>query len=301
MLSTLSTLRYRQRPSALCLVRSLSTKNTHLRATARLPALTTPCSMPRSSTKSLLLMSKRPQVHGTISLLAAIPQQRQISFWNIPLSLMTASPIKRRLTLAALGGAGLAVAIVLGPFLLVGIGGIAAVIGFRLWRMKRDIQSQLQRAGQPLQDWPDFLNAFMQQQGMGGGGVFGKDQRQVETEAIRRLEMWAQSSRGRNQLIEYGIHPERITQNVSMRGSSYASTSSNVTGTTTEIKIELDLRNSPGTLLIASAQLDKEGNNLTIKDMKLVTATGHVLSVPLSISQQGPDGGRVIEGEFYDV
>lgn len=214
---------------------------------------------------------------------------------------MTASPIKRRLTLAALGGVGLAFAIVLGPFLLVGIGGITAVIGYRLWRIRRDLQNQLQNAGQPLQDWPNFLNAFMQQQGMGGGGVFGKDQRQVETEAVRRLELWAQSSRGRNQLIEYGIHPERIAQNVSMRGSSYASTSSNVTGTTTEIKIELDLRNSPGTILIASAQLDKEGNNLTINDMKLVTATGHVLPVPSSINQQGPDGGRVIEGEFYDV
>lgn len=245
-------------------------------------------------------MSKRPQIHDKISVLSAIQQQRQFSLWNIPLSLMTASPLKRRLTLVALGGAGLAFAVVLGPFLLVGIGGIAAVIGFRLWRMKRDLQNQLRNTGQPLQDWPDFLNAFMQQQGM-GGGVFGKDQRQVETEAIRRLELWAQSSRGRNQLIEYGIHPERIAQNVSMRGSSYASTSSNVTGTTTEIKIELDLRNAPGTILIASAQLDKESNNLTISDMKLVTATGHVLAVPLSIHQQNPDGRRVIEGEFYDV
>ncbi|KAK4515134.1 uncharacterized protein ATC70_002744 [Mucor velutinosus] len=299
MLSALSTLRYRNPQSAFCLVRSLSTRATHLKATARIPVLTTPCSITRSS-RSLLMMSKRPQVHDITSVLSATQQQRQISFWNIPLSLMTASPIKRRLTLAALGGAGLAFTIILGPFLLVGIGGIAAVIGFRLWRVKRGLQNQLQNAGQPLQDWPDFLNAFMQQQGM-GGDVFGKDQRQVETEAVRRLELWAQSSRGRNQLIENGIHPERITQNVSMRGSSYASTSSNVTGTTTEIKIELDLRNSPGTLLIASAQLDKEGNNLTINDIKLVTATGHVLSVPSSINQQGSNGGRVIEGEFYDV
>ncbi|GAN10755.1 hypothetical protein MAM1_0397c10302 [Mucor ambiguus] len=301
MLPTVSLLRYRYPQSAFCLVRSLSTRAAHMRATARLPALTTPCSIARSS-RSLLMVSKRPQAHDKTSVLSAIQQQRQFSFWNIPLSLMTASPIKRRFALAALGGAGLAFAIVLGPFLLVGIGGIAAVIGFRLWRMKRDIQRQLQNAGQPLQDWPDFLNAFMQQQQGMGGGVFGKDQRQVETEAMRRLESWAKSSRGRNQLIECGIHPERITQNVSMRGSSYASTSSNITGTTTEIKIELDLRNSPGTILIASAQLDKEGNNLTINDMKLVTATGNVLSVPLSINQQGgPNGGRVIEGEFYDV
>ncbi|EPB88908.1 hypothetical protein HMPREF1544_04298 [Mucor circinelloides 1006PhL] len=300
MLSTLSLLKQRNPQTAFGLVRSLSTKATHFRKTARLPALTTCTTRSSNSNRSLLMMSKRPQVHDTISVLSAIQQQRQFSLWNIPLSLMTASPLKRRLTLVALGGAGLAFAVVLGPFLLVGIGGIAAVIGFRLWRMKRDLQNQLRNTGQPLQDWPDFLNAFMQQQGM-GGGVFGKDQRQVETETIRRLELWAQSSRGRNQLIEYGIHPERIAQNVSMRGSSYASTSSNVTGTTTEIKIELDLRNAPGTILIASAQLDKESNNLTISDMKLVTATGHVLAVPLSIHQQNPDGRRVIEGEFYDV
>lgn len=290
MLSTLKLLKTKNHQTAFYLIRSLTTKNIPLRSLHSQPLA--PC---RTLSRPLML-SRRPQVAIVIN--ANIAQQRQFSLWNIPLSLMAASPLKRRLTLAALGSAGLAVAVVLGPFLLVGVGGIAAVIGFRIWRIKKSIESQLQSTGQPLQDWPDFLNAFKQQQGT---GVFGNDQRQVETEAVRRLELWAQSSRGRTQLIEYGIHPERITQNVSMRGSSYSSSSSNVTGTTTEIKIELDLRNSPGVILIASAQLDKENNNLIITDMKLVTGTGHVISVPLSVSQQSPDGGRVIEGEFYDV
>lgn len=290
MLSTLKLLKTKNHQTAFYLIRSLTTKNipsrlSHSQSLAPCRTLNRP-----------LMLSRRPQVAIVIN--ANTVQQRQFSLWNIPLSLMAASPLKRRLTLAALGSAGLAVAVVLGPFLLVGVGGIAAVIGFRIWRIKKGIESQLQRTGQPLQDWPDFLNAFIQQQGT---GVFGNDQRQVETEAVRRLELWAQSSRGRSQLIEYGIHPERITQNVSMRGSSYSSSSSNVTGTTTEIKIELDLRNSPGVVLIASAQLDKENNNLIITDMKLVTGTGHVISVPLSVSQQNPGGGRVIEGEFHDV
>ncbi|CEP10515.1 hypothetical protein [Parasitella parasitica] len=242
------------------------------------------------------MFSKRPQKEFLMN--PHITQRYRFSLWNIPLSLMTASPLKRRVTLAALGGAGLAVAVVLGPFLLVGIGGIAMAFGFRLWRIKRDLQSQFQRTGQPLQDWPDFLNAFMQQQ---NAGVFGNDQRQVEAEALRRFQLWAQSGRGRNQLIEHGINPEKITDNVSMRGSSYSSTVSNGTGTTTKIKIELDLRNSPGTILIASAQLVKDNNTLTIHDMKLVTAAGYVLPLPLSVSPQNPSGGRVIEGEFYDV
>ncbi|KAG2199621.1 hypothetical protein INT46_010548 [Mucor plumbeus] len=290
MLSTLKLLKTKKPQTAFYLIRSLTTKKTP-------PRLSLLQSLPPCRTlNGPLVLSRRPQ--ETIVINANTIQQRQFSLWNIPLSLMAASPLKRRLTLAVLGGTGLVVAVVLGPFLLVGIGGIAAVIGFRIWRIKRGIESQLQSTGQPLQDWPDFLNAFMQQQGT---GVFGNDQRQVEAETVRRLELWAHTNRGRSQLIEYGIHPERITQNVSMRGSSYSTSSSNITGTTTEIKIELDLRNSPGVVLVASAQLDKENNNLIVTDMKLVTGTGHVLPVPLSVSQHSPGGGRVIEGEFHDV
>ncbi|KAI8637972.1 hypothetical protein BD408DRAFT_423731 [Parasitella parasitica] len=295
MLPTLKLLKTRNPQTAFCLLRALATKKTASpRSLAGLQHETIRSIHTRKPLT--LILSKRPQKESLMNTYTM--QQRHFSLWNIPLSLMTASPLKRRLTLAALGGAGLAVAVVLGPFLLVGIGGIAAVIGFRIWRIKRDLQSELQRSGQPLQDWPDFLNAFLQQQGT---GVFGNDQRQVETEAVRRLQLWAQSEKGRNQLIEHSINPERITDNVSMRGSSYSSTSSDVAGTTTKIKIELDLRNSPGTILIASAQLDKKSNTLTILDMKLVTAIGHVLPLPLSVNPQNPNGGRVIEGEFYDV
>jgi hypothetical protein len=219
-------------------------------------------------------------------------QQRSFSLWNIPLSLMTASPLKRRLTLVALGGTSLAAAVILGPILLVGLGGIAAVIGFRFWRFRNQLIKQANSQGG---DWPDFLNAFIQQQ-----QVFGKDQLKVEKEALKRLEIWSQSDQGRNRLIEYGIHPERVVKNVFMRGSSYASistSSSSSSNKSTEIKIELDLRNSPGSVLIATAQLDRE-KEMTMTDIKLVTPTGHVLRIPLSIRGST---GRIIEGEFRDI
>lgn len=225
-----------------------------------------------------------------------LQQHRSISFWNnIPLALMKASPLQRRLALVGLGGASLAVLVILGPFLLVGLGGIAAVMGFRFWRFRNQLIKQGNGTG--INDWADFLNAFIQQQ---QGGVFGQDQTKVETEAIKRLEMWSQTEQARNRLIEYGVHPDTLTQNVSMRGSSFASTTVNGI-TMREIKIELELTNSPGSVLIAAAQLDKEGN-MTMTDMKLVTPTRHILRVPLSIQNiRGGSRGRVIEGEFHDV
>lgn len=217
-------------------------------------------------------------------------QQRSITFRNIPASLLTASPLKRRLILAAAGGASLAVAVVLGPILLVGLGGIAAVVAFRLWRFKRQL---LQQSSQGNGDWPDFLNAFIQQQ-----QVFGKEQLQVQKEAVNRLEIWAQTHQGRDILIENGVHPDRVTGNVSMRGSSYSSTTVN-NDQITEIKIELDLNSAPGAVLIAIAEMDKEGN-MSLKNLKLVTST-NVLSIPLTINRQNQGGGRIIEGEFRDI
>jgi hypothetical protein len=238
----------------------------------------------RQSSKPLLL-STTPLLNN--KRVIVLPMQRQgISFWNIPLGLMTASPLKRRLALVALGGTSLAVAIVLGPFLLVGLGGIAAAVAFRFWRFKK----QLLQQNQTLGDWPDFLNAFIQQQ-----QVFGKDQLQVQKEAIKKLDVWSQSSQGRERLIEYGIHPERVTQHVSMRGSSYSSRMVN-NDKLTEIKIELDLKNTPDTVLIAIAEIDKEGS-MSFKDLRLVTHTG-ILKIPLTVNQ---NNGRIIEGEFRDI
>lgn len=218
-------------------------------------------------------------------------QQRSITFRNIPVSLLTASPLKRRLILAAVGGASLAVAVVLGPILLVGLGGIAAVVAFRLWRFKRQLLQQSSSQGNG--DWPDFLTAFIQQQ-----QVFGKEQLQVQKEAMGRLELWAQTNEGRDILIENGVHPDRVTGNVSMRGSSYSSTTVN-NDQVTEIKIELDLNSTPGAVLIAIAEMDKEGN-MSLKTLKLVTST-NVLGIPLTMNRQNQGGGRIIEGEFRDI
>lgn len=280
----------RQTPIALSLLRSFTTQpNLTRRCIAHVPPPPPPPSLLRMSTA-------RPGFNiSTQSPIQLVHQQkRNLSFWNIPVTLMTASPLKRRLALIAIGSAGLAVGIVLGPLLLVGIGGLAAVMGLRLWRFKRQL---MQQSG--AQDWPDFMQAFLQQEQ--GIGLFGKDQQQVQKEALRRLDVWAQSDRGRHQLIEYGLHPDCILQDVSMRGSSYASVMTSSSKNTTEIKIELDLGNSPGAVLIAVAQLDKESNDMLIKSIQLVTETGRSLTIPLDVLQQNHSGGRVIEGEFRDV
>jgi hypothetical protein len=276
----------RPNPTALSLLRSFATQ----------PTLARRCAV-HVPPPSLLRMATTRPCYALASRLpmAFLQQQRALSFWNIPVALMTASPLKRRIALVAMGGVGLAVTIVLGPFLLLGIGGLAAVMGLRLWRFKRQL---MQQSG--AQDWPDFMHAFLLQQQQ-GSGLFGQDQQQVQKEVLRRLDAWAQSDRGRYQLIEYGLHPDRILQDVSMRGSSYASIMTSSSNSATEIKIELDLGTSPGAVLIAVAQLDKESNDMLIKSIRLVTETGHSLTVPLDVLHQNHSGGRVIEGEFRDV
>lgn len=200
---------------------------------------------------------------------------QQCSIWNGRLT----SPLKRGLTLAVIGGTSLLGLVVLGPFILIGVGGITAVVAFRFWRFKK----QFLQSGS---DWPGFLNEFFQNQ-----QVFGKEKIKVESEAIQKLKSWTQTEQGRHCLIEHGIHPERIIENVSMRGSSFT-----LINNSKEIKIELDLGSSPRSVLIALAEIDVEGN-ISLTDIKLVTSAGNIINVPLQ--QNG--GGRVIEGEFRDV
>lgn len=266
------------------------------RSLKRAPSATT-CLLRSFSTRPTVLLKPRCQSIPIMTRSLVYPrspvnlmqQHRNFSLWNIPLALMTASPLKRRLALVGLGGAGLAITVILGPFLLIGVGGIAAVIGFRVWRMKRQIQQELERqTSSNLNDWPDFLNAFIQQQGQ-QGSFFGREQRDLQNETIKIVNQWVGSSQAR----EYGI-PENITENVSMRGS-FSSKTNNIQ----EIKIELELLNSPGSVLVAKAVKDKGLEQFNIKDIQLVTVNGQVVGIPLST--QNRNGGRIIEGEFHDV
>ncbi|KAG2235335.1 hypothetical protein BDF21DRAFT_394579 [Thamnidium elegans] len=225
------------------------------------------------------LVTQRVLIRPTqrVSIAMLLPQQqRNMSFRRQLLQ----SPIGRGLAIATVGGTSILALMVLGPFLLVGIGGLTAIVAFRAWRFKK----QLERTTGT--DWPEFITNFIQQQ-----QVFGKEKQMVETEAIRRLEVWAQTEQGRCILIEHGIHPEQVVERVLMRASFVKTSSSN-----NEIKVELDLVNSPNSVLVATAKVDVEGN-VSLTDIKLVTFAGQVLQVPLQ--QNG--GGRVIEGEFQDV
>ncbi|KAI8878775.1 hypothetical protein K501DRAFT_257993 [Backusella circina FSU 941] len=198
---------------------------------------------------------------------------------------MVASPLQRRLGLFALGGAGIAVTVLLGPFLLIGIGGLAGLVGFRFWQLKRQLRNT------PLEkNWQSFMSDFLKEQN--GGMLFGKEQVKLQDEAMKRFSSWTQSEQGRDELFNYGIHPERISQQASMRGSSY---SSNSVQAEKDIKIELDLME--GAVLVAQATVDNDGN-MSIRDIKLVTSTGHTLQIPLHPTQ---GRGRIIEGEFRDV
>lgn len=222
-------------------------------------------------------------------------QQRSFSLWNIPAMLMTASPLKRRLTLVGLGGVGLAITVILGPFLLVGVGGIAAVVGFRLWRFKRQLQQELERqTSSNLNEWPDLLNAFFMQ----GSSFFGQDQKDIQKETVKRVNEWMDSSQGRDALGSYGIPTDTAmtTEDVSIRGS-YSSTRNDFT----EIKVELALSNStsPGSILVTKAIKNNKEGVLDIKDIQLVMVNGQVFHIPLST--QNRNGGRIIEGEYRDV
>ncbi|OBZ90892.1 hypothetical protein A0J61_01059 [Choanephora cucurbitarum] len=239
---------------------------------------------------------KRP-IKGTRSTpLHIITYQRHFSIWTLPAKLLTASPLQRKLALVGLGGFGLATMVVLGPFIMVGLGGLTAFGAFRLWRLRQ----QLQQVNQ--QDWPNYiLQQLAQQQEPFRAGLFGQGQRHVQSEALRRFNTWAHTEQGHAQLIDLGIYPDHISQNVSMRGSSSRSFSAPGQHKT-EIKIELDMRNAPGVVLVAKAILEKESNELQMKEIQLVTASGYILSIPLSAEQhQSQNGGRIIEGEFRDV
>ncbi|GAA5812893.1 hypothetical protein MFLAVUS_006353 [Mucor flavus] len=237
---------------------------------------------PASYLLSRSLVTQRVLIRPTqrVSIAMLLPQQqRNMSFRRQLLQ----SPIGRGLAIAAVGGTSILALMVLGPFLLVGMGGLTAIVAFRAWRFKK----QLERTTGT--NWPEFITNFMQQQ-----QVFGKEKQMVETEAIRRLETWAQTEQGRRTLIEHDIHPEQVAERVLMRASFVKTSSSS----DNEIKVELDLVNSPHSVLIATAKVDVEGN-ISLTDIKLVTFAGQVLRVPLQ--QSGGGGGRVIEGEFQDV
>ncbi|KAI9481437.1 MAG: hypothetical protein EXX96DRAFT_566712 [Benjaminiella poitrasii] len=159
---------------------------------------------------------------------------RSMSLWKLPFVLIRVLPFKRRLGLITLGGLGLATAIVLGPFVLVGLGGLVTFGIYRIWRIKRNLLRQ-----QPLQqNWTDVFrdqspSSFV------NNIIFGREQFQVESEAIRYFNNWVQSDIGQDELMKQGIHLDAITsQSVSMRGSSY-STVSTLNDSIIEIKIEL--------------------------------------------------------------
>ncbi|GAA5801801.1 hypothetical protein HPULCUR_007255 [Helicostylum pulchrum] len=231
------------------------------------------------------LVTQRVLIRPTqrVSIAMFLPQQQQQRNMSFRRQLLQ-SPIGRGLAIATVGGTSILGLMVLGPFLLVGIGGLTAIVAFRAWRFKK----QLERTTGT--DWPEFITNFMQQQ-----QVFGKEKQMVETEAIRRLETWAQTEQGRGILIEHDIHPEQVVERVLMRASFVKTSSSR---NNNEIKVELDLVNSPNSVLVATANVDVEGN-ISLTDIKLVTFAGQVLQVPLQ--QNGGRGGRVIEGEFQDV
>lgn len=194
------------------------------------------------------------------------PQQRHV--WN--------SGIKRTVTLAAMGSVGLLGMVILGPFILVGIGGLGAVLAFRFWRFKKQFESGMKN------DFPGFMQQVFEKQQM-----LGKEKRQVEGEALSKFKQWIETEQGRRWMIEHGMHPDRILENVSMRATSFTLNQSKT------IKIELDLGQS-GSVLMAVAEI-VEGN-VSLTSVNLMTVTGDRMSIPL---QQY--GGRVIEGEFRDV
>ncbi|KAI7889426.1 uncharacterized protein EV154DRAFT_565390 [Mucor mucedo] len=199
--------------------------------------------------------------------------QQERNVWN--------TSLKRTVTLAAVGSVGLMGIVILGPFILVGIGGLGAVLAFRFWRFKRQFES-----GRGNDNWSGFVQGVFERQQQ----VFGKEKRKVEGEALGKLKQWTETEQGRDWLIQHGMHPQRMIENVSMRGSSFK-----LVDGSKNIKIELDLGQS-GSVLIAVAEMDVEGN-VSLTDIKLMTMTGERIRIPLQ--QNG--GGRVIEGEFHDV
>lgn len=205
-------------------------------------------------------------------------QRRMYSNRPLVHLLMRMTPTQRRI---ALFGTGIAATLVLGPFLLVGLGGIAAVGAFQFWKLKRQLnQAAIQQ--QPLSVWSDlFANYY---------NVPLSRNSVLQEEVLKRVEDWAQTGHGRSTLMDHGIRPDDLTSRAYLRGTS--STSVMVQGITQQqIKLEFDL--SDCTLLVFADQ------DSSIKDIQLVNRVGHALHIPLTVQQQRT--GRVIEGEFHDI
>ncbi|KAI8980528.1 hypothetical protein BDB01DRAFT_836744 [Pilobolus umbonatus] len=216
---------------------------------------------------NLYSVNRLPYQCNTAHPLTHTRNTRHFSLWKIPVFLITATPGKRKMAMAVLGGTGVILSMITGPFFLLGIGGMAAVAGFKVWRFQR----QMKR-------WPDFLQDMI-------NPIFGQDQVKLENEVVTKVEGWGSTTEGRSTLIDYGINPDNLK--FSLRGSSTSEMNNKK-----EMTIELDVVHSPGWTLVAVAQLN-EHSNIHIQEMKLVSSSSKI-NIPLS-------QGRIIEGEFRDL
>ncbi|KAI7898035.1 uncharacterized protein BX663DRAFT_556228 [Cokeromyces recurvatus] len=245
----------------------------------------------------LLLFSRLKCTQPATSLL--LNPSRSFSFWKLPFVLVTTLPIKRRLGLITLGGLGLVTVFVFGPFLLVGVGGLAAYAAFRFWRFNRHIRQQLPQQ----QNWTDLFTTMIQPSSflnLNNSITLGQHQQaQLESEVIHYFNNWVQFNVGQIELAKHGIYLDQLTSSdVSLRSSSY-STVNTLNKSISKMNIELELDDAPGNILIATAELDK-AKNLEIKDIHLITASGYNLHIPLS-NDSRKTKRRIIEGEFHDV
>ncbi|KAG1456440.1 hypothetical protein G6F56_006829 [Rhizopus delemar] len=92
-------------------------------------------------------------------------------------------PVSKRIGIV---GTGLAATFFLGPILLVGLGGLLAVGGFRLWRLKRALDTK------------------------SGGFNWQNAQEIFQSDTMQDILRWAHTEQGREQLLYYGLDPDRL-------------------------------------------------------------------------------------------
>ncbi|KAG1052139.1 hypothetical protein G6F43_005695 [Rhizopus delemar] len=164
----------------------------------------------------------------------------------------------------AILGTGVAATVVFGPILLLGLGGLAAVGAFRLWRSP-------------------FYDLFKR---------VAKDQQEysrLQQEAFQRLSAWARTESGHAQLVELGLYLEHITERA--RLISTESSKTIVNGVSQQqVKLQFELTNH--TQLVVHAVMNEELVN--IRDIQIVKGFRKI-KVPAYTQ------GRVIEGEFHDI
>ncbi|KAI8371486.1 uncharacterized protein BYT42DRAFT_548344 [Radiomyces spectabilis] len=208
------------------------------------------------------------------------------SLWNLP-----AARNQRLLTTTLTVGGGILATMVLGPIVLVAAGGIASVMAWKMWRLRRQIQQQ--GLG------PLFAEAFSPRM---FSHTLHSDPAHIQEQALQKIRFWAETEAGQRWLRQQHMDAASLSALPVTSMSSYSEASS-IGGRKSCAKymtIEFNVVDAQSGRNASAAQvtamISPEGV-IQLQDIRLL-GRGDEVTLPLNDPIRK---GNVIEGEFRDI